>query len=517
MPGYDESMPIIEPRVNAEKLAELRLEGHESEGLDFKATLNLDDRRETVEFAKDVGAMQISGGFIAVGMTEDGTPSGMLDDRMAALFDEATVRGKLRRYIPEPMDIRVAVHVIDGNHTALVYVGPNPAGFCVFRADGALPDGRLVFRAGDVFARHGSASERWRQEDIPVILDRIVATQKEAWRREIGEVLAAQLAEGQAHQRIAAGPLEGLSWQLDEETYSGAVSELLRSGDKAGRRTVELALTRAVRELVAAPEREEDLGTALDRAVATIAAAVTLGEPQDVDQAARFLVRLYNLGDDDRLHANQPARLWYGLLQRIEAVGALAVRLERWETLPLIVVRAGTDRNFGRYPNWLVHASYAAGNARLMDEQRDGQRLQTPVLRSAAAWVARTTIARPDLPDDIEDEGVADTLLGSLCQFDFLASVIGAHAAGRADWTTLYPHFARFYSYRTTPIAERLVRDPDLRSSVYPGTDEALASALANINAMASRVSQHAGWDGYESDIVERFIARNLTAPVLDV
>jgi hypothetical protein len=87
----------------------------------------------------------------------------------AALFDEATVRAKLRRWIPEPLDLAVAVHTHDGHQFAVLYIGPNPKGCCIFAADGQHGAGKqqvTVFRKGDIFVRHGSASERIQHHDM---------------------------------------------------------------------------------------------------------------------------------------------------------------------------------------------------------------------------------------------------------------------------------------------------------------------------------------------------------------
>ena len=85
------------------------------------------------------------------------------------MFDEATLRAKLAKWIPEPFDLKVGVHHHDGNLLAVVYVGPSPEGCCIFRADGQYEkNGKqvTVFRASDVFVRHGTASERAQQHDL---------------------------------------------------------------------------------------------------------------------------------------------------------------------------------------------------------------------------------------------------------------------------------------------------------------------------------------------------------------
>lgn len=79
-------MPVIEPVVTEEKLWQLLDEQHESGALDYKAELSLDDTRSLAEFAKDVGAMQVDGGFIVIGADNGGNPTGRVTARHAKLF-----------------------------------------------------------------------------------------------------------------------------------------------------------------------------------------------------------------------------------------------------------------------------------------------------------------------------------------------------------------------------------------------------------------------------------------------
>lgn len=50
-----------------ERLRQLLDDGHEWEELDYKRVLDLSTRRDEVELAKDIGAMQVDGGDIVIG------------------------------------------------------------------------------------------------------------------------------------------------------------------------------------------------------------------------------------------------------------------------------------------------------------------------------------------------------------------------------------------------------------------------------------------------------------------
>ena len=68
-------MPVVEPNVTKDKLLQLLEEGAESQTLDFKETCDLSSKEDLVEVTKDVGAMQVEGGFIVVGVDSQGRPT----------------------------------------------------------------------------------------------------------------------------------------------------------------------------------------------------------------------------------------------------------------------------------------------------------------------------------------------------------------------------------------------------------------------------------------------------------
>ena len=73
---------------------------------------------------------------------------------------------KLRRWLPEPLELRTATHEIGGTLLTLVYVGPNPQGFRVFHADGQYVRGTRQARpviptATMSLLRRGRVMDRW--------------------------------------------------------------------------------------------------------------------------------------------------------------------------------------------------------------------------------------------------------------------------------------------------------------------------------------------------------------------
>ena len=157
--------------VSAQALADLLAVQGERDWLDYKRQCDLSSARGVVELAKDAGAMMITGGYIVVGADDHGRPSG--DVQHLELFDPATLHAKLAKYLPRPIEIRAATHHRLGQSFAVIYFPPHQDGFCVFETDGTCQDSggkmQTVFRHGEVFARHGTSSERWRQSDIAMI------------------------------------------------------------------------------------------------------------------------------------------------------------------------------------------------------------------------------------------------------------------------------------------------------------------------------------------------------------
>jgi hypothetical protein len=162
-------VPTLEPRVDETKLRELLTEQHESEALEYVGACDLRERRDVVELASEVGAIAARGGYIVIGANDRGAPTGMVDFEQANLFDDATVRDKLGRYLPPDLEIRVGRHPSGADWLVVIYVALHPDGAAVFRADGVYEHAgksQTVFRKGEYFVRHGTKSERPNQDDI---------------------------------------------------------------------------------------------------------------------------------------------------------------------------------------------------------------------------------------------------------------------------------------------------------------------------------------------------------------
>lgn len=510
-------MPVIEPNVTKDKLVQLLDEGAESETLDFKETCDLSSKEDQVEAAKDVGAMLVDGGFIVVGADSQGRPTGRFTEAQAKLFDEATLRAKLAKWIPEPFELKVGVHQHGANLFAVLYVGPNPKGCCIFQADGQYTkNGKQVvaFRAGDIFVRHGTASERVQQHDLDRIFTRAEQIWAERARMRFAADLERALAAQQTAHTAAAGPAAALTWKVDGATFTRLVVEQLRRGDDIPVRLLTDQMWRDAAALVRGGDQDE-LDVLLDRLACLAAIGLDLDRPPVFERAVWTLVKVYEQGFDGNgmplLSVTPPRipsqRLWVAVVERVLAVGALAVRQRDWAAVRDLALQAprGEDHPNGRieghYGNWLRHALTQAARANLLYEDHQGQQVAVSLLGRALAHASRLDSLRPDLLTD------DDRLLSSICQFDLLACVAGISQGRRVGSAFFYPNFARYFARRSEPAVRVLLDDPSARAALFPDGDQELADVLRALDEQAQREGfAFSGWMGFEDPRIVRFL-----------
>lgn len=498
-------MFVVEPTASAEKLHELLREGHESSALDYKSTVHLDQSDAVVELTKDLAALRAEplGGYIVIGADDNGKPTdGLKDDRLAKIFDEATLRSKVQKYLTEPLQLMSGVHEVDGHRYAVIYVGSAPRGFEILRVEG-VSKGKTLFRPGDVCVRRGTASVRWNADEADERLERFAASRREDWRREMREDLREILSAGEAGRRVSQGPVDAFTWQLDADAFSAATVELLRTNDDIALRRF---LLRAPGEIarMRAEDRDDDFDTILDRLTAIGALAVEFEREQWLSAAVDAFMRVYELGFDQngvgRPEDPKNVALWLGVLSRAYGIGALAVRMRRWWAVSIIATPKPGVRDFETYwLSWIRHAQVQASRSGVLDKQ-------TGIIALAHNEVRRLSVLRPDV---VEDD---DRVLASLCQFDMLSSVAIAAARKKIDSSSYYPNFAPYWTGRTAPAFELLVRDPDARRAIAGDLSaQDLAIVMMFISITASREAiMLGGFHGIEAEDVLRFLAQHL-------
>jgi hypothetical protein len=497
---------IVQRFVGEEKLWELLNEQTESECLDYKRTLDPGNKKDVCEIAKDIGAMQIDGGYIVIGADDRGSLTGDLSDALLPLFDESRLRSKVIKYLPDNLDLLVGTHVIEGKNVVLIYVGPNPDGFAIFKADGQY-DGGCAFLKGAVYARHGTSSTAWSQADLVRIRANIIAAEKERWFEERREERRAEIeSEARAttaSQQATAAPAESLSWELDNQTFRTMIIEQLRRDDLI---PLTLFLGRAPNEaarLVDKNDAEAELAALLDRLVCLAALFLELSKRELFNDVIEALVKIYDLGFDsrglDRNIAIGRERLWLMIIERVVALGAYAVRRSDWDSVRHLATRLGHGEYFrgqrhDLYHSWIRHGLTMAARADMFGEGT--------LISLAQTEAQRDECLRPDLPPDDE------RLLTSICEFDALAMVATMHESQQDD--VYYPSFSRYYEHRTQPALANLLTDREMRQTLFPDDDDDLADALRYIDQVArSEGFRFAGWDSMNDPVLREFLERH--------
>lgn len=494
---------VAEDSVTLEQLEYLLGLGHETQALDYKVSCDLGDRRAIVELAKDVASMQIDGGYIVVGADNAGVPAPPgIPDRDRQKFDEANLRPKLAPYLPEPFELHTAIHTIRDCTLAVIRVAPRPDGFCVFVKDGTYDDekGRkqTVFRQGEVFARHGTSNERWRQSDVDRIRQNMASTLKESWWAEREE--DQRRREGVTHgaQQVIYGPVTNYTWHIDAATFDAATLELFRANDDIPLRRLLNEASADATEAVAAGDIDE-LTTIIARVVAVAAQAITYRRPAWFNESLDSLSRIYRLGFDAQGYNRNTGiseDLWLIMIEHVLGLGALAVRRRDWNAVRALAVTppGGAGES---YASWLRHGLTMAARSRRLDDAKS-------LVTRSAERVAEIPSLRPDI--STEDNNV----ISSICQFDMLAVLTIIAASGSLSGSNWYPNFARFYSVRTEPAVQQLLSDADMRATLFPRPDNELAAALREVDRTSrSEGVRFSGWTGFGSAEVERLLKAN--------
>lgn len=506
--------PLPEPVVNREKLAELLAEEAEFDTLDYKQKLDLSNHDEQLEFVKDVAAMMMTGGYIVVGADDRGQPTGMFTASNATLFDTATVRNLVDQYITGG-DVLCAVHKGERGPIAVVYVAPHRDGLAVLKKNGQRNDGRWVFRAGEVFARHGTRSRRWEQADIIGVRQRIADSIRDDWRLTIEpELLHAASMGGQARS-LANAPLGTFGWHLSRESFEAGLAELLRANDRvAVRRAVDQMRRDALKRAwdsdpsVALTE----LRTVLDRLACFAAMVVHYGFRDWFEEAVAAMVAIYNSGVDQRGSPRQPGaseitpeRLWLEVIVRVEAVGGLCVRRADWAGVRTLAMQAPGDSDF--YNSWVRHGLTQAARSNLLVEREGDRTVRLHLVQLARTLADEEPCLRPDLPSGDE------ATLNSILQFDMLVvlmTILGSEPERGRSW---YPNFAFWYTTRSEPVVRRFLMDPAMRQLLLPdGTSDAdVAAALREVDRRAgTEATLVAGWHGFDDPTIRGFIEKNV-------
>lgn len=511
---------VLDASLSEEKLAELLAHGTEYPELDFKQRIDPTTTEGLVELALDIGAMSVLGGYIVAGVDGDATPTGRIDDVDPAGFDEARLSARLRRYLPDSLELRTRVFERDEHRIALIYVVKNPTGCAIFRGDGQYErHGRTVvrFRDGEVFWRNGTSSERLSQRGLEAIIERRVAEEKAAWLEEQQEIRRRERAEleaGYEAQRSARSPLGAVSLDLEGPDLVLATLELVRADDSVAlRHLLNEGLVRA-RSAIERDEVETELADVVDKLACLGAAFLQYEIPDWFERLVSVLAKIFTegFGEKDARYFGYATsiastetgpRVWLLVIERVYALGALAVRLRNWHAVRVLALQR-PERVDEYYGSWLRWTVTMASRAQHLHEQQEERRVEVNLLTRARRVVERVECLRPDGADD-------DDVVTSLARFDLLAGLTVIGAAGIRDDRVFYPNFAQFRQDRAQPAVEQLLEDGEMRQTLFPGTDEELARALDVVGMLAQSVGvRYDGFMSWEQTPVGDFIGEHV-------
>jgi len=252
--------------------------------------------------------------------------------------------------------------------------------------------------------------------------------------------------------------------------------------------------------------------TVLDRLTCMTAVFLNHRSTDWFKQAVAALVRVYEQGFDSQgLTKNgasiageaTPSELWVAILQRLDALGALAIRNESWGEAVALATQRPDGYDFKHYTNWIRHSVTKGYQANLFLLNVDGKPQKTSALVAGYEYAVANECLRPDLASLQEDR-----LLDSVCQFDALASTAAIARAGSFDSGCFYPSFGLFESDRSEPFFRKLLGSEAVRGVVAPDTaDDDLYIILTGLSSRAAiEGAPYGGWSGFNAPAIRDWL-----------
>ncbi|QRY42314.1 ATP-binding protein (plasmid) [Microbacterium hominis] len=490
--------------VDMDRLQGLLVRGAEADDLEFKSQWDPSQKAALVELCKDIAAMESlpEGGYIIIGANDHGEPSGSFVAEPKRDFDEQKIRSKVASILGEPLDLSVALHRIDTDSYLLIGVGPNRDGMRVMPKDGEYetPTGsKRVWSAGDIFVRRGTSSTRANQHEVRGLMERIIASRKEEWRKEVLETIRA------ATPAFEPGGFVNVNVEMPAQSFGAAVTELIRRADKVGldlllRKTISSAIT-LINEGTGRDARAvaSELGEQLDRLNVIAALSARYGFDSAFADSMQGYRDIYDAVDED--FASVPRRFPLGhkeVLVRLYALGAALVQDRKWTAVATLARLAPISTHNGYWKLLLRKAEVMVARAGVLTDEERGR---TGVIEAAKPAAARLF--------ELLGSGVPVELTNLLVEFDVYR---GIAAAGKdpAEKLGAYTNFAFYNAGRAEPAFLAVLDDAAARAALFDGPDTELADVYRKMDATArNEAFLFNGWDGFENPRLREFAERD--------
>ncbi len=526
------SRVVLDGDVSKERLLSLIRLQREEDALDYKSSYDLSGRRVTkdkLSMVADVVAMaNTSGGYIVLGVDEDrsGTaaayqPNGIHEDHLEAL-DITKLVDQIGKYLDVPVSVILQRYYLDeygGKCFALVYVEESPRSPIIMNKLGQYEreDGQNipVFKAGDVLVRRGASTTRVDQNDMQDLVSKIRRRERDTWTEEILGMreltsrldrLLDVLGEGTTSPGAGGGSeTPGPSYARDETNYflgasafEGVLVEALRADDDIGLLWYVNNATSTFYRVLEEAASSEDLGgvnrirdNRLEPLLDNLAVlAITCAQYRrhqflpDVRDALYGIYGRAHTADFDRWPLRVGLRqtwVWEAVIKRVYTIGAALLWLNLYEEVPTFIRQRVLFDDYYRDRLWARHA--------LTMRSRD-----RGLTRQGLCAVTEDFIRRREWFYGVfrEDE---DSVISSLCRFDFLQCVHAVHESD--DASAGYPSFGIYHNRRTEPILSEVIRDDRVREALLPQmSDERLATIVKILGERAGReFVMFDGWD----------------------
>ncbi len=184
---------------------------HETTAVDFKATLDVDNKGQWLEVLKDLVALANSGGgLVLIGLDDAGLPTGF-DATRVLEYDISRIGDKLRKYTGVHFG-GIALRSVPRDQAQLAGIQVSASAVpLVFTADGQYQNEhnqeKFAFRQGSVYFRHGAKSEPGTSEDLRLFLEREIDRVKTSWLGSIRQVVEAPIGSTVTILAPAAGAI----------------------------------------------------------------------------------------------------------------------------------------------------------------------------------------------------------------------------------------------------------------------------------------------------------------------